>query len=826
MSVTTNTLDKQACLHLESESIKPDVRVAYEEGLVLGVDEFVQEQRYHLEKDYLHNRSLHGYGTVYGLAVNIAKSQSEAEPDKKLPKQTTVTFEEGETVWLKVGPGVGVDQRGRTFVVPQTYCINFTTWWQQLINDNNKTQPKITTEEGKQHASIYIRARYDETCGDEVTLAGQACNNGATTSANSRIYDSVYLEPSIEKPVMSAWNLAQRFAWFRSKIRYIPAIDQDTDLLTSIESYVRGWLADDDYQKEFDIRIKEWEDPAKPGYIPLPDNNETTKAIEKLQRTYVTDAAPSGHPVNPYAQPATPSGNDILLAQIDLTGTDTEGKFLTIDTVSLVEDERPYLLGTQTFQELANIGKYDKNRRRIFASLHVEDPTSLWVWIHHSSPLNIPSQALENMQIILKRNGNQVAKGDVLTVSAGYFFHITLIPNDQFISHGELIELSFHLDKLKDENGDPLDLTLFTDYVGLNDDGNIITVYTVAENLPLIQSLTTIKSRLNSTNTVVLDVGFNFGTRISLPAGSYQIFKAGGQSPLPGVSAPVDTIGQMLPITIPGIKDGDLLTIRFDAHQVMDSNKPLWELMRRDNVTFVGYDGTQFIDVPYLVNTPIQFTEQEIKGFADNRDSVNIPPYVKEQLDILRTLPFATITPSLFEYDKEHHYTQLQFEIWLHTALAVTNYSEVLVLNPTNLEIYAERAGTTVKVNFDAVTTMPSYNNVFQVTATIPDTYTPDDLDFTHLRFVFLTDKIISNPGKTPLQTFIDNNHIKFEGNYISSSEGNNAIVVYLYVSRELKPNPPPSRPKIIEKLAVAAPKAEAAPTPKARTTRRAGGKT
>ena len=44
-------------------------RVNYQFGMVLGENEFVNEQCYFLEKEYMHNRALHGYGTVSGLGV-------------------------------------------------------------------------------------------------------------------------------------------------------------------------------------------------------------------------------------------------------------------------------------------------------------------------------------------------------------------------------------------------------------------------------------------------------------------------------------------------------------------------------------------------------------------------------------------------------------------------------------------------------------------------------------------------------------------------------------------------------------------------------------
>jgi hypothetical protein len=55
----------------------PHRRVCYSNGLVLGVDEFVQEQVYFLEQNREHNRGLHGYGTVCGLYVTVQDTPAE-----------------------------------------------------------------------------------------------------------------------------------------------------------------------------------------------------------------------------------------------------------------------------------------------------------------------------------------------------------------------------------------------------------------------------------------------------------------------------------------------------------------------------------------------------------------------------------------------------------------------------------------------------------------------------------------------------------------------------------------------------------------------------
>src|SRR5882724_7617001 len=88
----------------------PDVtkRVNYSFGLVLGVDEFVQEQAYFLDKHRLHGRLLHGYGTAVGLPVKVVGTAAAPE--------------------IRVGAGLAVNPLGQEICVPSEMCTQLNTW--------------------------------------------------------------------------------------------------------------------------------------------------------------------------------------------------------------------------------------------------------------------------------------------------------------------------------------------------------------------------------------------------------------------------------------------------------------------------------------------------------------------------------------------------------------------------------------------------------------------------------------------------------------------------------------------------------------------------
>ena len=101
----------QPCVSLDSPDLPPDLRVFYQYGMVLGLDDFLQEQAHNLGLDFHHERALHGYGTVYGLAVTTS-----TPPDN--PADVTVT----------VSAGMAVDQWGREATVTCAQCARLGAW--------------------------------------------------------------------------------------------------------------------------------------------------------------------------------------------------------------------------------------------------------------------------------------------------------------------------------------------------------------------------------------------------------------------------------------------------------------------------------------------------------------------------------------------------------------------------------------------------------------------------------------------------------------------------------------------------------------------------
>jgi hypothetical protein len=76
----------------------------YTYGMVLGVEDFQQEQSYFINRMKLHNRMLHGYGTVAGLEV---------------------TSSEDTATSILVNAGMAIDPEGNEILLPSAVQCPF-----------------------------------------------------------------------------------------------------------------------------------------------------------------------------------------------------------------------------------------------------------------------------------------------------------------------------------------------------------------------------------------------------------------------------------------------------------------------------------------------------------------------------------------------------------------------------------------------------------------------------------------------------------------------------------------------------------------------------
>ncbi len=110
-----DTVNDLTTLEQDATLAEPLRRVAYEAGMMLGLEATRDEQAYHRRRFNRHQYWLHGYGTLAGMRVTKSPA---SHPNSTDPL----------TVRLMVSPGIGIDGLGREVLIHETYCINLGEW--------------------------------------------------------------------------------------------------------------------------------------------------------------------------------------------------------------------------------------------------------------------------------------------------------------------------------------------------------------------------------------------------------------------------------------------------------------------------------------------------------------------------------------------------------------------------------------------------------------------------------------------------------------------------------------------------------------------------
>lgn len=165
-------------------ALDPLQRVNYSFGMVLGVDDFRQEQTYLMARDDRLLRELVGYGAIRGLTVSLQGSQ------------------------VRVSPGMALMPDGRLVAVQAEQCADFASW---------RATQKLATPSMGDDQTVYVRLFAADASGAPVPIPGEPCRDESELSADARIADSFLLDFSLTAPDASE-DLALRaaVAWIRS----------------------------------------------------------------------------------------------------------------------------------------------------------------------------------------------------------------------------------------------------------------------------------------------------------------------------------------------------------------------------------------------------------------------------------------------------------------------------------------------------------------------------------------------------------------------------------------------------------------------------------
>lgn len=287
----------------DTATLTPNKRVNYVPGMVLGVDDFRQEQEHMEWKSRISNLLLHGSGTVCGLRVTSQPMPGDIE--------------------IRVSPGYAVSPHGKWIWVERELCARLGEW---LSRNAPQTSPPLT---GRQ--TVYVSVCYDECATDLVPIAGQPCAADEDTRAPSRTLETARAE----------------FSWTQPS----PAVEQQFrefgDLLCRVE-IADGTLSPDDSQLLIDL-VRSLGLVTSPSDILSPPQQEIrlseTTACETMREVltvWTTEVCPRLKPQ---------SDDDCVLVACVHFELDGGGALIT-STVEVGHCERPVLVPDRLKQEL------------------------------------------------------------------------------------------------------------------------------------------------------------------------------------------------------------------------------------------------------------------------------------------------------------------------------------------------------------------------------------------------------------------------------------------------------------------------------------------
>lgn len=324
-------------------------RVRYTSGLVLGVDEFEQEQAYLVERDRLLTRALHGYGVVHGLEVEVDRSES-------APR-------------ILVRPGLGIDPRGQHVCVRRDQCALLDDWIAERTTEQLFGPEGAPSEAPEICVSVVLR--YGACEKDFVPVPGEPCRTDESTTVPSRLADdfSLSFETAAERPphgeegairtlgrLMRALEIRESgphleiSAW-RSLVETLSEVDPDVDVeALAAEAEVELPTVDGDPV----VRVP-------------PDEGE--RAIEVVLDAWIAEVRPAllrkGHEDDPLhtatgvaggCQPVPVGDDGLVLATLCFQIEEADGGWRRATDVEDLEsdaEDRPVLLSTRVLEELA-----------------------------------------------------------------------------------------------------------------------------------------------------------------------------------------------------------------------------------------------------------------------------------------------------------------------------------------------------------------------------------------------------------------------------------------------------------------------------------------
>jgi hypothetical protein len=202
----------------------PCKRVNYTLGMLLGVDDFVQESAYNNERRHEIAREVLGYGTVHGLQLVV-------EPDgDKGPR-------------VRVEPGMAWMPSGKPVCVDGSRCAHLNEWL--TANASKLTGKTVGDELARPSAVLHVVLAHAECLTDNVPIPGEPCRDESELMQPSRVTDSYCLSLRLDAPPQREEDAIRDFvSWLmRSPFADSSPPLSDEDFVARVREAAQDWLA-------------------------------------------------------------------------------------------------------------------------------------------------------------------------------------------------------------------------------------------------------------------------------------------------------------------------------------------------------------------------------------------------------------------------------------------------------------------------------------------------------------------------------------------------------------------------------------------------------
>lgn len=394
----------------------PCKRVNYTLGMLLGVDDFVQESAYHGARRREMARELVGYGTVHGLQVVVEPEDDRGPRVRVMPGMA----------WLPSGTPVCVDG-------PQ--CANLNDW---LATHASELPPLA----GGGVLDLFLVLSHAQCLTDNVPIPGEPCRDDSELMQPSRVADGFRLELRLAPPPQREEDAIRDFVvWLLSVplAASSPPLAEE-EFIAQLRDAAHAWLA-----------------PTSPPTSP-PDYmlgaapaGTSEQLLAAALRLWVTELRPlwmARADCSCRAEPIAPRDDAVLLAELRLTVLEGSPHWVVSDAEDAVQKDerrRPYVLSLRMLQELITLHPVPDPAESVEAERDFDQPLRVGTSLryaredhsHGTPPLPelggdlsgpIIDAQVESLQGIPLVSPSPPVNGQVLTLDGGRWTAMPLPP--------------------------------------------------------------------------------------------------------------------------------------------------------------------------------------------------------------------------------------------------------------------------------------------------------------------------------------------------------------------------------------------------------------